>query len=763
MAPKDVHDAGIAFEAAKQFLQSLRPGRHFLTFIKEGLPLQGFWLGLDDDEGWARVADLNAQGWNAYFTPNIVHSDFKGAKPKKSDIIDVVMLFVDADPALVEALGHASAVAKLRDDAQMFAKQFPPNSVVFSGNGLQFHWRLSEPLMPDVAEDLMKRLHHAADQYEGISASGTFNLDRILRLPGTLNWPNKAKLGKGYPSAPTHATIAIPFDRSRTPGLKAMAALPLPEKAQRKPKAQAGPAEVGTVDWPPEDADDHLKALHTGWMSDAHYAALIDGSAHSGDRSACLLSLMAHCKRHGLTLEQSASLVAHAGGAPLEHVEAQQYKGRAVARAHENTTAEIIEFPNWDRFDPRTATAKALSEGRELAPWEAEDDGAGEGDPIFKNIRPVSEQSRTYDTPPEFIIPKYFPKGVLTTLYGMDGLGKSLFVQRVCTLLAAGKPVLGRPAGQQVKCLMVFAEDTMEAILDRQRSINGETGVEFEEIDDHFILPENLMMADVKLVDFDREHKLKATAFLDGLTQYIEAQRPDMVVLDPISDIYADEENARNRVALFMRMLNRIAVEHDICVLLLGHPAKSNDSTFSGSGAWSSKSRSRLFMEAVSETGTNVWLKQLKASYGPKATDVMLTWTECGTLRDMSTNERQDAEATETSTLNDQIKEVVRKRLQSATPIYTSVQIQSGPTYYITRVMEAEGLIPEATGDEIKRKNNGLVDAAVVRMLASGEAELIQFDGEDGRLEIKDSRGRVRSGLWFPGSDKDKKEIAPDW
>lgn len=419
--------------------------------------------------------------------------------------------------------------------------------------------------------------------------------------------------------------------------------------------------------------------------------------------------------------------------------------------------AEKSKFvdPGWDNYDPRSTTSKALADGRPLAPWEVPNDAAAIA-PAFRNIRTLSELVSDYQEPPEFVVPHYFPKGVLTTLYGKDGTGKTLFLQRVCTLLAAGKPVLGRPAGPKVKCLMVLTEDTMPAIIDRQKRIRTDTGVDYHEVRDTLVIPENLMLLDVKLVTFDRDLTAATTPFYDALRSYIEDNSPELVVLDPISDIYADEENRREKVSQFMRGLNSLAMEFKIAVVLLGHPAKAEGSEYSGSGAWSSKSRSRLFMVPVSDApGANVRLLQAKSSYGTRAQDRLLVWSPHGTLNDMGADDQSDFEEDMRNDLIELILHFVRTGSRNA-ETFTDTP-QSGDRY-----------LPKAM---VLREMNSIYDIDQIRShlamcFQSGLlVPTVVFDGQDGRPLIRDGSRRPRVGVYFPSikADLPPREEQTEW
>ena len=67
----------------------------------------------------------------------------------------------------------------------------PPTAILDSGNGIQPLWAIArQPLTPEIIEttEAENRAIEAA-----VGAAGTHNIDRLLRLPGTLNYPNAAK------------------------------------------------------------------------------------------------------------------------------------------------------------------------------------------------------------------------------------------------------------------------------------------------------------------------------------------------------------------------------------------------------------------------------------------------------------------------------------------------------------------------------------------------------------------------------------------
>ena len=108
--------------------------------------------------------------------------------------------------------GEEPAAAKVRIAAIYDAHDPSPSIIVDSGNGLQALWLLEEPYpFPRPASGLDKDARKAAadvwarpieDRNKVLAAAtgapaGTANVDRLLRLPGTINYPNKAKVAAG--------------------------------------------------------------------------------------------------------------------------------------------------------------------------------------------------------------------------------------------------------------------------------------------------------------------------------------------------------------------------------------------------------------------------------------------------------------------------------------------------------------------------------------------------------------------------------------
>jgi hypothetical protein len=141
----------------------------------------------------------------------------------------VRFLWVDLDGKPTDWRDEASVAEELeRLRARLDAFPLPPTVIVRSGGGLQAFWMLDVPESedPDAIEATNKTLA------EVLGGDHCHNIDRIMRLPGTINFPNQKKRDAGRAEVP--AVLEV-FDDTRVYGFAALfeAAKALaPEKAK---------------------------------------------------------------------------------------------------------------------------------------------------------------------------------------------------------------------------------------------------------------------------------------------------------------------------------------------------------------------------------------------------------------------------------------------------------------------------------------------------------------------------------------------------
>ncbi len=134
---------------------------------------------------------------NVYFSVNPPRERI-GKKAEREDIAELAWLHVDVDPRAGDDLGAEQS--RILD---LMTRKLPagvpePTCVVFSGGGYQAFWRLTDPI--PLGGDLDKcekaKLYNLQLEYL-FQADSCHNVDRIMRLPGSINRPNERKIAKG--------------------------------------------------------------------------------------------------------------------------------------------------------------------------------------------------------------------------------------------------------------------------------------------------------------------------------------------------------------------------------------------------------------------------------------------------------------------------------------------------------------------------------------------------------------------------------------
>lgn len=130
---------------------------------------------------------------NLYYSVNTTRHPVD-KKLERTDLAALVSLHVDLDPRMGEDQDEAQA----RIIKQLDALKKPPTWIISSGGGVNAIWDLIEPVPIDgnldVAEDL--KMYNVQIERE-LGGDHCHNVDRILRLPGSVNCPDERKRSKG--------------------------------------------------------------------------------------------------------------------------------------------------------------------------------------------------------------------------------------------------------------------------------------------------------------------------------------------------------------------------------------------------------------------------------------------------------------------------------------------------------------------------------------------------------------------------------------
>lgn len=284
------------------------------------------------------------------------------------------------------------------------------------------------------------------------------------------------------------------------------------------------------------------------------------------------------------------------------------------------TTVRIVDPSAIDASLPEGwDLADAVKEGRDVATWLIE----RKAEPELPKRQPMNWLDLAKKSPPvrKWRISHWLTSGP-TLLAGRGGIGKTLIAQTIATALALGKRFLDDVHDAET-VLFWACEDDHDELWRRQVAINKFFEVDMSDLSGKLIIEPRLGL----------DNTLFATSYgaptWTPLRGELSAQLRDygasVLFLDNIGQTFGGKENDRHHVTTFCNGLAGLGDE-STSIVLMGHPAKANDSEFSGSTAWENAVRMRWLMgatlpeqEETEETDPNVrYLCKRKTNYTVK-------------------------------------------------------------------------------------------------------------------------------------------------
>ncbi|MEX2123262.1 MAG: primase-helicase family protein [Woeseia sp.] len=340
--------------AAAKFLKALYPeGMWALTAIdpakKSKIETRTF-LASQADEASEWIAKYNGKR-NIYFHVN-QPKELLTKKATKEDIGAAYFLHADIDPRAGEDVDAEQArIGQLIDQ---WSYPLPkPHIVIFSGGGFQVFWRLEKKFeiggSIELAEDF-ERYNRTIEQV--LDADNCHNVDRIMRLPGTMNIPDATKMKKGR--KPVQAELVrfsdgvIPLN-SITPAPKKQEADAGFGGSTRRVKISGNIQRI-----------DNLDELDKYGIPDYIKVVIAQGSLPPEDcnekqakfsRSDWLFKVLCEFVRHEVPDDVAFAIGTDRNWPVTEHVFAQKvsaekYMIRQIERAHDHAVDPMLEMLN---------------------------------------------------------------------------------------------------------------------------------------------------------------------------------------------------------------------------------------------------------------------------------------------------------------------------------------------------------------------------------------------------------------------------------
>src|SRR5262249_23821225 len=208
-----------------------------------------------------------------------------------------------------------------------------------------------------------------------------------------------------------------------------------------------------------------------------------------------------------------------------------------------------------------------------------------------------------------WIVQDWIVEGVVNSLYGDGGIGKTLLAQQLAYCLRIGKPFLGIEVERKTS-FCVLCEDDVQEIHRRHDTISAGLGHPHDNPFAGGVTLWPRVGLDNLLVTWDNSNRPHLTRQFQDIWAEVLKRRPDLLVLDTLADVYGGNEIVRVQVNHFIKtVLGRLILKAKeagfiLTVLLLAHPSmagKASGSGASGSTAWENAVRARLYMRRPEE------------------------------------------------------------------------------------------------------------------------------------------------------------------
>jgi hypothetical protein len=412
-----------AYKESTEFLEQLRPsGPWNLVAIPPDKGTTG--VTVSTQQAARNFIHKHVSKHNLYFSVNPLRAPLD-KKAAKIDILAIEYMLADLDPLATET----PEKAKDRYLAALSKFQPPCSALIDSGNGVQALWRLNNPIILgelvegtneqgkpvkllspadiSIVDDVESRC--AAIMTKLGSVAGTQNIDRVLRLPGTVNIPNAKKVKEGRIECPTKL---IWFNSS----IHTLDDFPAPVQLPQEEEPKQPPLKSTST------AAELFEPLPAGLKK------LIAAPPYPGeDRSKTSASVVNSLRHLGHSDEQISILFkAHPKGVGERYAE-----GKSI----------IADLKNQQKKWKNGYQAPFLSTKSSLV-IRASD------------IRPRSK---------DWLWEGHLLRGAQELLTGVPGLGKSQVQINFVACLTAGLPWPDKsPPGPVMSVLMLTAEDTLE-------------------------------------------------------------------------------------------------------------------------------------------------------------------------------------------------------------------------------------------------------------------------------------------------------------
>jgi hypothetical protein len=405
------------------------------------------------------------------------------------------------------------------------------------------------------------------------------NPSRIMRVAGTVSWPNADKQAKGYVPELVTMRTAFKDDRDPVPFERMMRAFPA--SSVRTNAAQADVASGLQIDLGRQAMDRALAQQDVLAGNNWHHnvVRLVASYVSKGLADAEIHAITDNFTLSGYTVDQTRDEVQKA---------IDSARGKGFAPPPDPALAPIERSLG---VLPPSAQAAPPSEAGEpsLPTWPT---------PI-EAINELALPRR------QWIYARDYIRGFVTVTASAGGIGKTSLTMVEGLCVAANRPLLGEPVHETCKVWILNLEDDRNEMLLRLAAAMRQYGVKHEEIKDRLYLDAEDTIEVVMAVE-GRDGLAQNDALLAYMIQKVKDLGIGLVILDPFVSSHLVNENSNSSIQAVTAMFRKLARETGCGVHIVHHVRKGNgdDSTIDsvrGAGSLIGAARSARVINRLSE------------------------------------------------------------------------------------------------------------------------------------------------------------------
>jgi hypothetical protein len=418
------------------------------------------------------------------------------------------------------------------DGTQVPEDEIKPTAVIQSSPG-RYHcyWRLTDPIPPQAAELLNKRLATAIEA----DPSG-FDLTQLLRVPGSANYK--------YEGQPVVVIQDLDTSRTYSAGDLDRNLPPLPEAASKNGYTHV---DEGRGEPPVELGPEALKV----WRGEKPKAK----DTGEVDRSASLMKIGRVIYDAGATRRTVAEALRERDAA----LGWKCYTNRPDADKQYQAIANVLEREGRKRYIPIIGNRNSHSRSR-IGDVNVNEEETSTNHHPKRSLRAVSFVGRAKPPPQEFVVEKLLPCGLATSFYGGGGLAKSVNVLHL-GMSVAFVGVEHWHGLEVITCPVVYLDFEMSETVQLRRAKEIADGVGWPDVPQNFHYVEAAGYAAADVFSFALE--------------LVEEHGPALVIVDSFGFSMQGESERSADVLGYVRNYIQPLQDTDSHTLIVDHIARA--------------------------------------------------------------------------------------------------------------------------------------------------------------------------------------------